>query len=103
MKLALKAVPYRALQKTTTVAISAVFLTSIGGGIQFGPPQFAVVVAGSFLAMVVYELAYYQRFEYELTEDTLDIRSGVFNRRSDCRLSTSKPPVAARRRPPSSM
>ncbi|MEA1932797.1 MAG: PH domain-containing protein [Euryarchaeota archaeon] len=81
MKLALKAVPYRALQKTTTLLISAVFIASIGVGVPVGPPQFLAVAVGSFLLSLGYEVAYYRRFEYELTDDTLDIRSGVFNRR----------------------
>jgi putative membrane protein len=81
VKLALKAVPYRALQKTTTLVISAIFIVSFGIGVEFGPPQFLAVLVASFLAMLVYEIAYYRRFEYELTDDTLDIRSGVFNRR----------------------
>jgi putative membrane protein len=81
VKLALKAVPYRALQKTTTLVISAIFIASFGIGVEFGPPQFLAVVGASFLATLVYEIAYYRRFEYELTDDTLDIRSGVFNRR----------------------
>jgi putative membrane protein len=81
VKLAVKAVPYRALQKTTTLLISAVFIASIGIGIPVGPPQFLLVAVGSFLLSLGYEVAYYRRFEYQLTDDTLDIRSGVFNRR----------------------
>ncbi|WP_136715945.1 PH domain-containing protein [Halorientalis salina] len=34
----------------------------------------------AFLAGVAYQVAYYYRFEYELTPDTLDIDSGVFGR-----------------------
>jgi len=81
VKLAVKAVPYRALQKTTTLLISAVFIASIGVGVPVGPPQFLAVAVGSFLLSLGYEVAYYRRFEYALTDDTLDIRSGVFNRR----------------------
>ena len=82
MKLALKAVPYRALQKTTTLVITGVFAASVVGDALFGRRAFiAVVAVGSFLAAVAYEIAYYRRFEYELTDDTLDIRSGVLNRR----------------------
>ena len=45
---------------------------------------FAIAVGGSLALLLVagaYELAYYRRFEYELTEDTLDISSGVISRR----------------------
>ncbi|GAB7090749.1 hypothetical protein JCM18237_10200 [Halorubrum luteum] len=44
----------------------------------------AIAVGGSLAVLLVagaYELAYYRRFEYELTEDTLDISSGVISRR----------------------
>jgi len=34
----------------------------------------------AFLAGAGYQVAYYYRFEYELTPDTLDIDSGVFGR-----------------------
>ena len=81
MKLPPKAVPYRAAQKTTTLVISAIFIASVGSAVQFGPPQFLLVILGSFLVTLGYETAYYRRFEYELTEDTLDIRSGVLSRR----------------------
>lgn len=41
----------------------------------------AMVLAGILLA-VVYELAYYRRFRYELTDDTFDVTSGVLSRRN---------------------
>lgn len=81
MKLALKSVPYRALQKSTSLAITAVFLASVGGGIRLGSPRFLLGILGVLVVTVGYEAAYHQRFRYELTEDTLDIRSGVFSRR----------------------
>lgn len=81
MKLSLKAIPYRALQKTTTLAISAVFIASIGAGFGFGLREFLFVVIGGFLVTLGYEVAYYRRFRYELTADTFDIRSGVLSRR----------------------
>ena len=81
MKLALKAVPYRALQKTSTLVITGIFAASAVGDL-FGRQAFiAVVAVGSLLATLGYEVAYYRRFEYALTDDTLDIQSGVFNRR----------------------
>ena len=81
MKLSPKSVPYRALQKATSLAITLVFIASIGAGIRFGSPEFFGLVAAIVLAAVVYEIAYYRRFSYELTDDTFDIRSGVFSRR----------------------
>jgi putative membrane protein len=41
---------------------------------------FAVVVG--FVAVLIWQVAYYQRFEYEITGDTFDIRSGVISRRN---------------------
>jgi len=41
----------------------------------------AVVVGGLVLALG-YQFVYWQRYEYELTGDTFDIRSGVFSRRT---------------------
>jgi putative membrane protein len=55
-------------------------VTSPGGG---GPNLFSVggmVLVGVVVA-VVYEVAYYERFRYELTADTFDVASGVVSRR----------------------
>jgi putative membrane protein len=57
------------------------------GGIAFagGDPVLTsgVVVAAVlvFLVVTAYEVAYYRRFDYELTDESLDIYSGVFSRR----------------------
>lgn len=45
-------------------------LVSVGGMVLLG-----------IVAAVVYELAYYERFRYELTSDTFDVASGVLARR----------------------
>ena len=81
MKLAPRSVPYRALQKSTSLAITAVFIASIGSEIGFGGTQLLLGGLGILIVTVGYEVAYYQRFRYDLTGDTLDIRSGVFSRR----------------------
>ncbi|WP_254525356.1 PH domain-containing protein [Natrinema caseinilyticum] len=39
------------------------------------------LVAFGIVTGIVYEFAYYQRFRYELTEDTFDVTSGVISRR----------------------
>ena len=78
MKLATQSIPYRALQKVSGLVVLLFFLATAN---EWG---FAVAVGGSLallLAAGAYELAYYRRFEYELTEDTLDISSGVISRR----------------------
>ncbi|MES3160714.1 MAG: PH domain-containing protein [Halorubrum sp.] len=78
MKLAPQSVPYRAFQRVLGIVILLFFLASandwgllVGGGIA----------ATLVLVSVGYEIAYYQRFEYELTDDTFDISSGVISRR----------------------
>jgi putative membrane protein len=75
-------VPLRAVSRG--IGFAWAFL--IGGvALSQGDPVLtggAVVAAVLAVAAVVgYELAYYRRFEYELTEDSLDIASGVFSRR----------------------
>ncbi len=50
-----------------------------GGGIDL-LSVFGLVAVGIVVG-VVYEFAYYQRFRYELTDDTFDVTSGVLARR----------------------
>ena len=78
MKLAPQSVPYRALQKVLGTVV-ALFVIVNGGG--FGLP--AAIAGGAAIIVVAfaYEIAYYRRFEYVLTGDTLDISSGVISRR----------------------
>ncbi|MFB6072805.1 MAG: PH domain-containing protein [Halobacterium sp.] len=82
MKLHPLSVPFRAVSRG--VGMAWAFLV---GGIALarGDPVLtsgAVVLAVLAVGVIVaYEVAYYRRFEYELTEDSLDISSGVFSRR----------------------
>ncbi|ELZ39596.1 PH domain-containing protein [Halorubrum tebenquichense] len=78
MKLAPQSVPYRALQKAAGTALALFVIVNSGG---FGIPLAVAGGAAILLAMLAYEVAYYRRFEYVLTEDTLDISSGVISRR----------------------
>lgn len=79
MKLSPLTVPFRAVQKVSSLLVAAFFLATSG---TF-PREFVVAGAGlGLLASVAYETAYYRRFEYELTEDTFDIASGVVTRRN---------------------
>ena len=78
MKLAPQSVPYRALQKVSGFVVVAFFIVNSN---DFGLPAAAAAGGGILLIALAYEVAYYRRFEYELTEDTLDISSGVISRR----------------------
>lgn len=78
MKLAPQSVPYRALQKVSGFVVVAFFIVNSN---DFGLPAAAAAGGGILLVALAYEVAYYRRFEYELTEDTLDISSGVISRR----------------------
>ncbi|MFC6835715.1 PH domain-containing protein [Halomarina ordinaria] len=81
MRLDPRSVPYRAGASTARLlwAVVVVALTSqlderVGLTLAGG-----VVVL--FAAAATYQLAYYRRFEYDLADDTFDIRSGVLSRR----------------------
>ncbi|WP_435095040.1 PH domain-containing protein [Halorubrum sp. N11] len=78
MKLAPQSVPYRALQKVSGFVVIAFFIVNSN---DWGLPVAAAVGGTILLAALAYEAAYYRRFDYELTEDTLDISSGVISRR----------------------
>jgi len=82
MRLHPLSVPVRAGSRT--IGFAWAFLVggvaiSRGDPVLTGGAVVAAVVA--VVAVVGYEFAYYRRFEYELTEDSLDIASGVFSRR----------------------
>ncbi|MFC3476521.1 PH domain-containing protein [Halobacterium litoreum] len=82
MKLHPLSVPFRAVSRG--IGLAWAFLVG-GVALAQGDPVLtsgAVVLAVlAIAAIVAYEIAYYRRFEYELTEDSLDISSGVFSRR----------------------
>lgn len=83
MKLHPLSVPYRGLSRAVSLGSAAFFLGVFGAGA--GPLDNPLVIVPlvvlAFLAGFAWEAAYYRRFEYELTEDTLDIASGVISRR----------------------
>ena len=77
-------VPYRIAENGLGLAVVALFAGSSIFGAVAGTIGVAAGVAlgvGIGVAVVAYGIAYYRRFEYELTADTFDIRSGVFGRR----------------------
>jgi putative membrane protein len=78
VKLAPQSVPYRALQKVSGLIVIAFLIVNSN---NWGFPAAAAAGGAILLVALAYEVAYYRRFEYELTEDTLDISSGVISRR----------------------
>ena len=78
MRLAPVSIPYRAVKRVSSLLVAVVFIGTAGSfetALAFGAA--AVALAGA----LAYEVARYRRFEYELTEDTFDVRSGVISRR----------------------
>jgi putative membrane protein len=78
-------VPYRAVSRGASVAFTLLFVVVSGSSLLGGAVGQLVGVAlvGLVLvALVAYEVAHWQRYEYALTADTFDIRSGVFRRRN---------------------
>ena len=81
MKLAPLSVPYRALQKAGRLAITLVFIGSVGTEVGFSSALVAAGIGGAVALALAYEFAYYRRYAYTFTDDTFDIESGVLNRR----------------------
>ncbi|MFB6211455.1 MAG: PH domain-containing protein [Halobacteriales archaeon] len=82
MKLSPFTIPYRAIQRSSSILFVAFFASrSEASRVVGGPLVIIGLAVFALLAILGYELAYYRRFEYHLTEDTLDIYSGVFSRR----------------------
>lgn len=85
MKLDPRSIPYRALRLAVQWAVGVGTLALVLGSmvdVRFGPAIIAVAVSGAGLAGAAWAVAYHQRFEYELSADTLDITSGVVARRT---------------------
>ncbi|WP_331233053.1 PH domain-containing protein [Natronorarus salvus] len=77
-------IPYRVVQGgiglLPLVIFGGIFAAPVVGGLSLVLLPVAVVVVVGLL--IAWQVAYYRRFEYELTPDTFDIRSGVISRRN---------------------
>jgi putative membrane protein len=80
MKLDPLSIPYRTGESVLRLAWVLVFLF-IGSPFE-GVTGAGLVVVAWFAVALAYQLVYYQRFEYDLTDDSLDIVSGVVSRRN---------------------
>jgi putative membrane protein len=81
MKLDPLSVPVRAAESVLRLAWILVFFLIGSPGIDGASGIVGAVVAW-FAVASIYQLVYYQRFEYELSDGTLDIASGVLSRRN---------------------
>jgi putative membrane protein len=86
MRLHPLSVPYRTAQMVVQLVPIVAFAIVTLVNNSTGDLQFAILLgAGSVMlvtgAVGAWETAYYRRYEYELTEDTFDILSGVLSRR----------------------
>lgn len=81
MKLDPLSVPFRAGESVVRLAWLLVFAL-VGSPAVGGASGIGLAVVGWFVIALTYQLVYYQRFEYELSGDTLDIASGVVSRRN---------------------
>ena len=80
MRLDPLSIPYRTGESVVRLAWVLVFLV-IGSPVE-GVAGVGLLVLAWFVVALVYQLIYYRRFEYELTDDSLDIASGVVSRRN---------------------
>lgn len=84
MRLDPLSIPYRAvqggLQAIVGIVVAGVFGAGSVGGTT-GLAIFGVVVVLGVGVALVWQVAYFRRFEYRLTADTFDIDSGVLSRR----------------------
>ncbi|MGM0717872.1 MAG: PH domain-containing protein, partial [Halobacteriota archaeon] len=81
MKLDSLSIPIRAGESVVRLAWILIFIL-IGSPALGGASGFAAITIGWFVIALAYQLVYYQRFEYELSDETLDIASGVVSRRN---------------------
>ncbi|MFB6088144.1 MAG: PH domain-containing protein [Haloarculaceae archaeon] len=77
-------IPYRVVEQGLGLILAVFFagvpaFSALKGAVGAAAALGLVVLVVA--AIVGYVVAYYRRFEYELTRDTFDIRSGVFARR----------------------
>jgi putative membrane protein len=78
-------VPYRAVRRGASVAFTLLFIVVSGSSVLGGAvgQLIGVALVGvAVVLLVAYEVTYWTRYEYALTADTFDIRSGVFRRRN---------------------
>lgn len=87
MKLHPLSVPYRALSRGASVGLMLFFVGQSLSGSDILPfplagPALTALAAVGVVAVAAWQVAYYRRFDYQLTDDGLEIASGVVSRRN---------------------
>ncbi|WP_132059880.1 PH domain-containing protein [Halorussus amylolyticus] len=86
MKLHPLSVPYRAISRGLSLGTTLVFIgiTLSGTGTipRLALPALVAIAIFGVLATAAWQVAYYRRFEYKLSDEGLDIASGVISRRN---------------------
>ncbi|SIQ96367.1 putative membrane protein [Haladaptatus litoreus] len=83
MKLHPLSLPYRLLTRSMSLALTLFFVgTTLAGAVEsISIGIVLVLVAAGLLVAGLWEVVYYRRFDYVLTDSSLDIDSGVISRR----------------------
>ncbi|GAA0251950.1 PH domain-containing protein [Haladaptatus pallidirubidus] len=83
MKLHPLSLPYRLLTRSASLALTLFFVgTTLASAVDFVDIGIVLaIVAVGLLVAGLWELTYYRRFDYVLTDSSLDIDSGVVSRR----------------------
>ncbi|PSQ59713.1 hypothetical protein BRD18_02745 [Halobacteriales archaeon SW_7_71_33] len=76
-------VPYRAVTRALRPSTILIVVTAVGPG-SLDPQSltFTGLLLAGLAATFAYQYGYYRRFRFALTDDTLDVASGVLSRRS---------------------
>lgn len=85
MKLSPITIPFRAVELMIGLGWIGIFVVFAAFGVMdrvYAMILTAVTVIAVVAGATAYAMAYYERFEYELTEDTFDVSYGVFSRRN---------------------
>ena len=76
-------IPYRSVRRGASIAFTLLFFVVSGSSVIGGAVGQLVglaLIGLTIVALIAYEVSYWRRYEYALTADTFDIRSGVFRR-----------------------
>ncbi|WP_135830366.1 PH domain-containing protein [Halorussus halobius] len=85
MKLHPLSIPYRGLSRGASVGFMLYFASQSLSGTDLLPApldQPLLVALAGVAVVTLWQVAYFRRFEYELTDDGLDVASGVLSRRN---------------------